>query len=64
MQAWRQRVFSSEFTARQPEARTLRALTDLGLAHMELIVTSFLAATLLLVGHFGVLVRNRLFGTR
>jgi hypothetical protein len=31
---------------------------------MELIVTSFLAATLLLVGHLGVLVRNRLFGTR
>jgi hypothetical protein len=31
---------------------------------MELIVTSFIAATLLLVGHLGVLVRNRLLGTR
>jgi hypothetical protein len=31
---------------------------------MELIVTSFLAATLLLLGHLGVLVRNRLLGTR
>lgn len=31
---------------------------------MELIVTSFLAATLLLVGHLTVLVRNRLLGTR
>ena len=31
---------------------------------MELIVTSFIAATLLLLGHFSVLVRNRLFGTR
>jgi hypothetical protein len=27
---------------------------------MELIVTSFIAAVLLLVGHLGVLVRNRL----
>jgi hypothetical protein len=27
---------------------------------MELIITSFIAATLLLVGHLGVLVRNRL----
>jgi hypothetical protein len=31
---------------------------------MELIVTSLLAATLLLLGHFGVLVRNRLLGSR
>lgn len=31
---------------------------------MELIVTSFLAAMLLLLGHFGVLVRNRLLGSR
>jgi hypothetical protein len=31
---------------------------------MELIVTSLLAATLLLLGHFGVLVRNRLLGKR
>jgi hypothetical protein len=31
---------------------------------MELIATSLLAATLLLLGHFAVLVRNRLFGTR
>jgi hypothetical protein len=29
---------------------------------MELIITSFIAATLLLVGHLGVLVRNRLLG--
>jgi hypothetical protein len=27
---------------------------------MELIITSFIAAALLLVGHLGVLVRNRL----
>jgi hypothetical protein len=33
-------------------------------AHMELIVTSFIAATFLLLGHLSVLVRNRLFGTR
>jgi hypothetical protein len=31
---------------------------------MELIVTSLLAATLLLVGHLTALVRNRLLGTR
>lgn len=31
---------------------------------MELIVTSFLATTLLLLGHFAVLVRNRLLGSR
>jgi hypothetical protein len=31
---------------------------------MELIVTSLLAATLLLLGHFAVLVRNRLLGSR
>jgi hypothetical protein len=29
---------------------------------MELIVTSLIAAVLLLVGHLGVLVRNRLLG--
>jgi hypothetical protein len=29
---------------------------------MELIITSFIAALLLLVGHLGVLVRNRLLG--
>ena len=29
---------------------------------MELIVSSILAATLLLIGHLGVLVRNRLAG--
>jgi hypothetical protein len=28
---------------------------------MELIITSFIATTLLLVGHLGVLVRQRLF---
>jgi hypothetical protein len=28
---------------------------------MELIITSFIAAVLLLVGHLGVLVRNRLW---
>jgi hypothetical protein len=33
-------------------------------AHMELIVTSFIAATFLLLGHLSALVRNRLFGTR
>jgi len=27
---------------------------------MELIVTSFIAATALLIGHLGVLIRNRL----
>jgi hypothetical protein len=31
---------------------------------MELIVTSYIAATFLLLGHLSVLVRNRLFGTR
>jgi hypothetical protein len=31
---------------------------------MELIVTSLLAAALLLVGHLSVLVRNRVLGTR
>jgi hypothetical protein len=31
---------------------------------MELIVSSMLFASLLLVGHLGVLVRNRLVGTR
>jgi len=29
---------------------------------MELIITSFIAAGLLLIGHLGVLVRNRLLG--
>ena len=31
---------------------------------MELIVGSIIASTLLLVGHLGVLVRNRLVGSR
>jgi hypothetical protein len=31
---------------------------------MEIIVSSMLAATLLLLGHFGVLVRNRLVGEK
>jgi hypothetical protein len=31
---------------------------------MELIVSSMLFATVLLVGHLGVLVRNRLVGVR
>ena len=31
---------------------------------MELIVSSMLFASLLLVGHLGVLVRNRLLGSR
>jgi hypothetical protein len=35
-----------------------------GLAFMELIVGSIIAATLLLLGHLGVLVRNRLMRSR
>jgi hypothetical protein len=45
----------------QRRARTLRALTDSKEAlNMELIITSFIAAALLLVGHLGVLVHERL----
>jgi len=47
------------------EVRRLRTPTDLkGLAFMELIVSSMLAAALLLVGHLGVLVHKRLVGAR
>jgi hypothetical protein len=56
--------FRAEFTVQQCGPRTLRALTDKGPAHMELIVTSLLLATLLLLGHLAVLVRNRLPRTR
>ena len=47
------------------EVRRLRTPTDSkGLAFMELIVSSMLAAALLLVGHLGVLVHKRLVGER
>ena len=47
------------------EVRRLRTPTDSkGFALMELIVSSMLAAGLLLVGHLGVLVHKRLVGTR
>ena len=47
------------------EVRRLRTPTDSkGLALMELIVSSMLAAALLLVGHLGVLVHKRLVGAR
>ncbi len=47
------------------EVRRLRTPTDSkGLAFMELIVSSMLAAALLLVGHLGVLVHKRLVGPR
>ena len=48
-------------TQTQRWARTLRARqTRKDLAFMEVIVSSMIAAGLLLVGHLGVLVHNRL----
>jgi hypothetical protein len=49
-------------THRQLGVRTLRAPhRPHGVTIMELIITSFIAATLLLVGHLAVLVHQRLF---
>jgi hypothetical protein len=50
---------------RQREVRTLRARMDLyGFLVMELIAGSVVATVCLLLGHFAVLVRNRLLGTQ